>query len=69
MQISTQNLVYLILRQFDIEWPNFVEIDSNCFGEIYVFMGSLHANFDQNRLKIKKFAKNKTLKQTTQKDK
>ena len=25
LQISTQNLVYLILHQFDIEWPNLVE--------------------------------------------
>ena len=30
-------------------------------------MGSLHANFDQNRLNIKKFTKNRVLKQSAQK--
>ena len=36
--------------------------------EIYVFVGLLHASFDQNQLNVKKFAKNKFLKQTTQKE-
>ena len=31
-----------------------------------VFVGSLHANFDQNRLNVKTFAKNRVLKETTQ---
>ena len=41
---------------------------SENFWEIDVFVGSLHANFDQNRLNVKKFAKNRVLKQTAQKD-
>ena len=32
------------------------------------FVGSLHANFDQNRLNVKKFAKNRVLKQAARKD-
>ena len=31
-------------------------------------MGSLHANFDKNRISVKKFVKNRVLKQTPQKD-
>ena len=31
---------------------------SEIFYEIDVFVGSLHANFDQNRLNVKKYAKN-----------
>ena len=41
---------------------------SEKFREIDVFVGSLHANFDQNRLNVKKFAKNRVLKETAQKD-
>ena len=41
---------------------------SENFGEIDVFVGSLHADFDQNWLNIKKFAKNRVLKETTQKN-
>ena len=41
---------------------------SEKFWEIDVFVGSLHANFYQNRLNVKKFAKNRYLKQTEQKD-
>ena len=41
---------------------------SENIGEIDVFVGSLYANFDQNRLNVKKFAKNRVLKQTAQKD-
>ena len=47
LQISTQNLAYLILHQFDIEWPNFVEISENFFEKL-IFVGSLHTNFEQN---------------------
>ena len=36
--------------------------------EIDVFVRSLHANFDKNGLNVKKFAKNRVLKQTAQKD-
>ena len=36
--------------------------------EIDVFVVLLHANFDQNRLNGKKFAKNRGLEQTAQKD-
>ena len=32
-----------------------------------VFVGSLHANFDQNRLNVKKFPENRVLKETIQK--
>ena len=38
------------------------------FWETDVFVGSLHANFDQNRFNVKKFAKNRISKQTAQKD-
>ena len=41
---------------------------SENFLEIDVFVGSFHANFDQNRFNVKKFAKNRVLKKTTQKD-
>ena len=40
---------------------------SEIFWEIDVFVRSLHANFDQNRLNVKKFAKNRVLKKTAQK--
>ena len=38
------------------------------FEKLTFFVGSLHANFDQNRLNVKKFAKNNVLKQTAQQD-
>ena len=38
------------------------------YWEIYVFVWQLQADFDQNRLNVKKFAKNEILKQTAQKD-
>ena len=38
LQISTQNLVYLILHHFDIECSNFVEI--GLFLQIHVFVGT-----------------------------
>ena len=38
------------------------------FPDIDAFVGSLHANLDQNRLNVKKFTKNRVLKQTAQKD-
>ena len=41
---------------------------SENFWEIDVFVRSLHANLDQNRLNVKKFAKNRALKEITQKD-
>ena len=65
---STLNLVYLILHQFDIKLPNFVEIGWNFFLEIDIFVGSLHINFDQNWLNVKKFTKTMGLKQTALKD-
>ena len=37
--------------------------------EIDFFVGPFHANFDQNRLNVKKYTKDRILKQTTQKDK
>ena len=41
---------------------------SESFWEIYVFVGWLPAKFDQNRLNVNKFAKNRVLKKTAQKD-
>ena len=38
------------------------------FLEIDVLVESLHANFDQNRLHVEKFVKNRVLKQITQKE-
>ena len=38
------------------------------FWEIDVLVGSLPINFDQNRIHVKKFAKNRVLKETVQKD-
>ena len=40
---------------------------SEKFWEIDVFVGSLHANFNQNRLNVKKFTENSVLKETTHK--
>ena len=39
---------------------------NNCW-EMYFFVGSLHVNFEQNRLNVKKLAKNRVLRQTAQK--
>ena len=41
---------------------------SKFFLEIDVLVGSLNANFDQNRLNVNKFPKKRVSKQTTQKD-
>ena len=39
LHISTQNLVCLIIHQFDMEWPNFVEIGGNIFEKLTFLWG------------------------------
>ena len=68
LQISTQNLLYLILHQCYIECPILIEIVRIFFLKNRCFGGSFHANFDQNRLNVRKCAKNKVLKQVLQKE-
>ena len=60
LQISTyvSTLPYIDWTSNDQIWLKSV---GTFFLEIDVFVGSLHANFEQNRLNVKKFAKNRAL--------
>ena len=68
LQISTQHFCVPYATSLWHRMTKFGRNRSETFWEIDVFVGSLHANFDQNRLNVKKFAKNRVLKQTAQKD-
>ena len=55
-KLIVPTLSYINLTSNDQICPNRLNF---FFLEIDVFLGSLYANFDQNRLNVKKFAKNR----------
>ena len=67
--LNNSKIVADIDTKFDVPYPTSIWQYVTKFGrnrsefcwEIDVFVGSLHANFDQNRLNVKKFAKNRVL--------
>ena len=68
LHILTQNLVYLILRQFDIEWPNFVEIGRNIFEKFTFLWGHSTPISTKNGSMLRNSPKIRVLTQTTQKE-